>query len=176
MVMLQSAVATAVAQSPTIRPKDVVRIVNRVLYRNVRERLQQDEHATLSVMRYDRSGRLSFAGAHEELVVYRIALGRCETFETPGTWVGATLDVHEATVDSELCLGPGDILLLYTDGVIEATNRSGQPYGLDRLCRMLETHAEASVQTIRDRLLDDVSLWLDRQLDDIALLVARQQA
>jgi serine phosphatase RsbU (regulator of sigma subunit) len=176
MVMLQSVVATAVAQSPAIRPREVVQITNRVLYQNVRERLQQDEHATLSVLRYEKSGHLSYAGAHEELVVYRAETGRTETFETPGTWVAATLDIEDATVDSELVLAPGDILLLYTDGVIEATNRDGQAYGLERLRRTLETHAAESVHTIRDRILHDVSIWLDRQLDDIALLVARQQA
>lgn len=176
MVMLQSIVATAVAQSPSIRPRDVVQIANRVLYRNVRERLRQDEHATLSVMRYEKSGRICFAGAHEEIVVFRVAKQRSETFETPGTWVAATLDIEDATVDSELSLSPGDILLLYTDGVIEATNETGKPYGLERLCRMLESHATESVETIRDRLLDDVEAWLNQQLDDIALLVARQKA
>jgi serine phosphatase RsbU (regulator of sigma subunit) len=174
MVMLQSIVATVVAQAPDIRPRELVQIANKVLYHNVRDRLGQDEHATLSVMRYQKSGRLCFAGAHEAIVVHRRATGRTETIETPGTWVAATLDIDEATVDSELTLEEGDLLLLYTDGVIEAVDSQGQAYGLERLCRVLESVSQQPVERIRDALLADVSGWLAQQRDDIAILVARQ--
>src|SRR5690606_21240502 len=133
MVMLQSAVATVVAHTPRIAPSEMLQIVNQVLYENVRQRLGQDEHATLSVMRYESSGQLLFAGAHEDIVVYRRRTHACETLETPGAWVAATRDVRPATLDSELWLEEGDVMLLYTDGVIEATKAEGEPFGLARL-------------------------------------------
>ena len=34
---------------------------------------------------------------------------------------------------------PGDVFLLYTDGVYEALDAAGEPYGLDRLARFLES-------------------------------------
>lgn len=174
MVMLQSIVATVVSHTPDIRPSEMVQIVNRVLYENVRQRLHQDEHATLSLMRYQRSGRLSFAGAHEDIVVYRARTQRCETIGTPGTWVAATRDIAQVTVDSSLELACGDVLLLYTDGVIEATNAAGEHFGLERLCQELARVAGERIESVRDRLFMRVSAWVHEQSDDIALLVARQ--
>lgn len=174
MVMLQSIVAAVVSHTPEIAPREMVQIVNRVLYENVRQRLHQDEHATLSLMRYQRSGRLSFAGAHEDIIVYRARTRRCETVVTPGTWVAATRDIAPVTVDSSLELARGDVLLLYTDGVIEATNAQREPFGIERLCRELERLGRDNIETIRDQLLRRVTEWVDAQNDDIALLVARQ--
>jgi serine phosphatase RsbU (regulator of sigma subunit) len=37
----------------------------------------------------------------------------------------------------------GDRLLLYTDGIIETANASGEPYGLERLKQLLRTTADA---------------------------------
>ncbi len=174
MVMLQSIVAAVVAHTPDIAPREMVRIVNRVLYENVRQRLHQDEHATLSLMRYQRSGQVSFAGAHEDIVVYRARARRCETIATPGTWVAATADIAQVTIDSCLELARGDVLLLYTDGVIEAANAQGEAFGLERLCRELERVGAQSLEAVRDQLLGCVTEWLVEQNDDIALLVARQ--
>ncbi len=174
MLMLQSIVATVVAHAPEIAPRDMIQIVNRVLYENVRRRLKQDEHATLSVMHFSNSGKLVFAGAHEDIVVFRSSTGACETFATPGTWVAATRDINTATVDSELRLSKGDVVLLYTDGVIEATNPAGEPFGLTRLCEAFQSAGRLPVERIRDQLMSIVSGWLASQRDDIALLVARR--
>jgi len=42
-----------------------------MLVENVRVRLGQHEHATLTVLRYRRDGSLTFAGAHEEILIRR---------------------------------------------------------------------------------------------------------
>ena len=97
-----------------------------------------------------------------------VARGLEEAKAYIGQLIDMQLELREATVEK------GDSLLLYTDGVIEATNREGEPYGMSRLRRVFEAVADESVHTIRDRLMDDVSSWLASQSDDIALLVARQ--
>jgi serine phosphatase RsbU (regulator of sigma subunit) len=176
MVMLQSIVAAVVAHSPDISPKDMILVVNAVLYENVRRRLCQDEHATLSVMRYEKSGRLVFAGAHEDIIVFRSRRQMVETIETPGTWVAGARDIEAATVDSVLQLECGDVMLLYTDGVLEATNEAGEAFGTARLCREFERVAGRQVAQIRDHLMVAVGDWVNQQRDDIAVLVARQIA
>jgi phosphoserine phosphatase RsbU/P len=173
MMMLQSMVAALGRENFAAAPRDLVKIVNTVLYDNVRNRLGQDEHATLTLLRYFANGELVFAGAHEDLVILRAATGKCERIETVGTWVGATEDIADATEDQHARLEDGDVLLLFTDGAIEAANAAGEQYGIERLCAELEAARGAPVAEIRDRLLASVQGFLAVQDDDIALLVAR---
>ena len=173
MMMMQSIVAALGRENFSAAPREMVKIVNAVLYDNVRNRLGQDEHATLTLLRYFANGELVFAGAHEDLVILRAATGKCERIETLGTWVGATEDIADATEDQHARLENGDLLLLFTDGVIEAANAAGEQYGIDRLCAALEAAGGKPVAEIRDRLLASVQGFLHEQADDIALLVAR---
>src|SRR6478736_4702279 len=173
MMMLQSIVAALGRENFSAAPREMVNIVNAVLYDNVRNRLRQDEHATLTLIHYFENGELVFAGAHEDLVILRAATGRCERIETLGTWVGATQDIADVTEDQRARLEDGDVLLLFTDGVIEAANAAGEQYGIERLCAELEAARGRTVTEIRDRLLGAVQDFLAVQNDDIALLVAR---
>jgi len=175
MMMLQSIVAALGRENFAAAPREMVNVVNSVLYDNVRNRLGQDEHATLTLIRYFANGELVFAGAHEDLVILRAASGKCERIETLGTWVGATQDIADVTEDQRARLEDGDVLLLFTDGVIEAANAAGEHYGIERLCAEFEAAGGQSVTEIRDRLLRSVQDFLAVQDDDIALLVARHR-
>jgi phosphoserine phosphatase RsbU/P len=176
MMMLQSIVSALVRQNPDARPRELLRVVNGVLYENVRVRLEQDEHATLSLIRYRRTGELTFAGAHEDMLILRAETGQVEMVPTLGTWVGATRDIEEATQDSSLCLRDGDVLVLYTDGVIEAQNALGEQLGLPRLTQQLAQLGDRSAHEVQGALFDYVRSFMASQRDDIALLVARYRA
>ncbi len=173
MMMLQSIVAALGRDDFGTAPGAMLQTVNAVLYDNVRNRLAQDEHATLTLIRYFANGELVFAGAHEDLVILRAATGKCERIPTLGTWVGATEDISDATEEQRARLEEGDVLLLFTDGVIEAANAAGEHYGIERLCAEFEAAHADSAPAIRDRLLGSVQRFLAVQDDDIALLVAR---
>ncbi len=176
MMMLQSVVSALVSSNPEARPRDVLKVVNGVLYENVRERLRQDEHATLSLISYRPNGELVFAGAHEDLLILRAETGKVEQVPTVGTWVGATRDIDEVTQDSRCTLRDGDVLVLYTDGVIEAQNREGEQFGPERLSRELCRLGREPALDIRDGLCAAVTGFMAEQKDDIAVLVARYRA
>jgi serine phosphatase RsbU (regulator of sigma subunit) len=176
MMMLQSVVSALVHSNPDAAPRDVLKVVNDVLYENVRERLRQDEHATLSLISYRKDGELVFAGAHEDMLVLRAETGKVELVPTLGTWVGATRDIAEATQESRYRLRDGDVLLLYTDGVIEAQNGAGEHFGVERLSRELCRLGQAPATEIRDGLCAAVTGFMAEQKDDIAILVARYRA
>src|SRR5262249_14381235 len=141
---------------------------------NIRKRMKGNDHATMSLFRCKRDGDVVFAGAHEAIIVYRAATGEAELIDTPGTWVGAMADVSHAMVDTTLRLGPDDLMVLYTDGVIEARNERGEFVGMDRLTRAVEAHHAESVETVRLRILEEVLGWAHKQDDDITLVVVRR--
>jgi serine phosphatase RsbU (regulator of sigma subunit) len=172
MLMTQSIVAALVTRDPNAAPRDIICVLNEVLVENIRSRLRRDDHVTFTLLHYDESGSIVFAGAHEDMIVYRVKEKRCELVPTLGTWLGGRRDVAAATVDSSLSLHAGDVLLLYTDGVIELRNRAQEQFGIDRLCAGLEEVHDQSLARIRDHLLLRIGEWGTAD-DDVTLLVAR---
>lgn len=175
MVMIQSIVAALVRRDSRSSPSEVYAVLNAVLYENVRRRMSQDEHATLTLLRYDgERGRFVCAGAHEDIVVYRKSRGECESFETRGPWVGAVPRVEGALVEMSITLDVGDVMVLYTDGVTEAKDVRGVQFGLERVCTIVERVADQSVQAVRDHLVAAVRSWTQTQEDDVSLVVVRR--
>ena len=176
MVMLQSLISSLVRFNPRLLPSQIVSSINHSLYDVVRNRLGRDDHATLTLIRYERSGRLTFSGAHEPLIVHRSRQSRCELVESPGFWVGAVPEVTHLTEDAKLQLNHGDLLLLYTDGLTEPRNPHREQFGVERLAAAVERLAHLPVAEIRDRLIDAVRNWSSSFDDDVTLVVMRYSA
>jgi serine phosphatase RsbU (regulator of sigma subunit) len=201
MLMVQSAFAALVRTLPDATPRQLVIALNQLIYDNVRNRLQADEHVTFTALRYFSDGRLLFAGAHEPILIRRQATASCELIETPGTWLGVIPNISRATVDTLVSLQPGDVVLLYSDGVLEATGPGGEQLGMERLqAALLRSTAMAPTATpapdpaapdaappapapamdampstgqIHENLMSVVRNWSQQPEDDITLLVLR---
>jgi sigma-B regulation protein RsbU (phosphoserine phosphatase) len=72
-------------------------------------------------------------------------------------------------------LGQGDLLVLYSDGVVEAANSSGEEFGEHRLIAAVESDPLAEPSEIRDRILRSVREFTgsDVLADDQTLLAIR---
>ena len=68
-------------------------------------------------------------------------------------------------------LEPGDRLLLYTDGIVEAANASGDFFGQDSLGDLLKSTAQLSSSSVADSIMASVRRWSARQDDDLTVLV-----
>jgi DNA-binding LacI/PurR family transcriptional regulator/serine phosphatase RsbU (regulator of sigma subunit) len=174
MLMIQSVVAALVQRNPQASPCAVLKVLNAVMYDNVHRRMNQDEHATLSLLRYDGAGSFSFAGAHEDIIVYRTKRGEVECFETRGPWVGAFPDIDRMLVETSLTLDTYDLMVLYTDGMTEAKDTRGVQFGLERLCAIVSRLADQPVTSIRDQLVAAVRAWTKTQEDDMSVVVVRR--
>jgi DNA-binding LacI/PurR family transcriptional regulator/serine phosphatase RsbU (regulator of sigma subunit) len=174
MLMMQSTVTGLVNALPDASPAQIVCQLNRVMRLNIRERLNETDHATFMMLRYRSDGLVTMAGMHEEVVVYRAARGQCERIAQSGVWIGIAEDIEAETRDDHFTLDRGDVLLLYTDGLIEAHNAEGEEFGIDRAEEILRASAHASVHVIQDNLLAAVRAWTPVQQDDVTLMVARR--
>lgn len=173
MLMLQGMVTAMVQRAPHSSPSQVVTTMNRALYDNIRNRLSRDDHATMTLFRYDRDGTLTYAGAHEDFILWRSNSKKIETVRAPGFWSGSLPDVSHMTTDASLKLEVGDLLVLYTDGVTEAMNEHGEQFGLARLGHAVASAAANPVEVIGQSIVDLVGQWQARQTDDVTLLVIR---
>lgn len=70
-----------------------------------------------------------------------------------------------------LVLAPGDCLLLYTDGVTEAANDSGEEFGPDRLAALLDCPADQSLQQHHASIIDNVRQHAAGNFTDDATLL-----
>lgn len=174
MLMLQSAVTSLVRALPNTIPSNIITYLNELVFLNVKERLGEQEHVTFLLLRYTENGQVTYAGAHEEIIVYRQATRRCELVQTRGMWLGPVREIGALIPDRNLQLEPGDMLVLYTDGIVEAMNAEQQMYDLDRLCRVIESMADAPARDICHQVFSDVAAHSPVLDDDRSLVILRQ--
>jgi serine phosphatase RsbU (regulator of sigma subunit) len=173
--MVQSVIAGIVAKDPDASPREAVTILNRVLFENIRHRLIKDDFVTLSLLRVS-AKRIVFAGAHEQFLVCRSKTGIADRIATPGTWLGVVADIGKFTTETTIDLEPNDLVALYTDGITEARNASGEQYGIERLGAALERYHTEPIEVVRDHILDQVARWTAKRDDDATLLLLRRAA
>lgn len=112
------------------------------------------------------------AAGHPPPLVRR-AGGTVERLEAPGTLIGVleTLELQ----DVEARLGPGDALVLYTDGVTEARTREGR-LGEDGLAALLGDADGDSAEALAAAIDQGAPVGSATQRDDAAVLVVRVPA
>jgi sigma-B regulation protein RsbU (phosphoserine phosphatase) len=76
---------------------------------------------------------------------------------------------------AKVSLDREDVLMLYTDGVTEAMNRSKDQYGEDRLKETVRKALERHPRQIKDEVLDDVKKFIGQEppSDDLTLLILK---
>jgi sigma-B regulation protein RsbU (phosphoserine phosphatase) len=129
---------------------------------------------TAVLAQYDPATRqLVYVNAGHNPPILRRAAGETEKLEAGGLPLGidATATYDTATIE----LKPGDALIFYTDGVIEAFNDKIEEFGndrwLDAIRALPDWSAQESLQFLMKRVDDFVGLT--RQSDDITCLVIR---
>ena len=71
-----------------------------------------------------------------------------------------------------LRLGVGDVVLLFTDGVTEAMNAEGEPFGEERVAALLGEHGDLPFEELRERILREIRAFVgDTGLQDDLTLV-----
>ncbi|MGK5441858.1 PP2C family protein-serine/threonine phosphatase [Micromonospora sp. URMC 105] len=122
-----------------------------------------------------RNGRLRVisAGHPSGLVLRR---GRVATVLPTPTALPVTLGEHRAPVVVEEALEPGDDVLFYTDGIIEARSTDGEAFGVDRLvdCAVRALADDLPLPETARRLVHSILAYQNDQLgDDATVLLVR---
>lgn len=91
---------------------------------------------------------------------------------SPPLGIEVNVEYRQATVHLE----PGDVVVLYTDGVSEAPSRDGQRYGFDRITHILKSSANSKYFV--EQLLADVRTFTQgvAQEDDVCVVAFARQA
>jgi phosphoserine phosphatase RsbU/P len=171
MSSLHAAVHAQAASNDSL--VDTISAVNRYLADNI----PSNRFVTLFYAELEpKTGALSFlnAGHNPPLIVHQA--GTVEQLSSGGLPLGIKRDA--VFREGRTQLNPGDVLVIYSDGVSEAGNPQGEEFGTKRLSDVVMRNLEASAAGIRDRIEAGLTKFAEgtAAADDITLVIVKRQA
>lgn len=146
--------------------------LNELLYEDL---TRAELFITMFYVKYNAERRLlTYANAgHNRPFLFRPKDGHCTELDAEGLILGIKREV--IFEEKSMQLQRGDILLLYTDGITEARNASGEFFGADKLCAILSKVYYEEPERIVDMILKEVSDFIGLPVteDDISMVVMK---
>ena len=143
--------------------------VNRLFYRNT----EPNSYATAFFAIYNEEDhRLQYVNCGHNAPLLLRADGVVERLEATATVLGL-FEEWECMV-AQRQLAPGDVLVIYTDGISEASPNEEDEFGEERLQDVVRRRQSQSADEILDAILRDVQQFSQgEQADDMTLIVAK---
>ena len=169
MSSLQTAFHTLVPDADS--PLSVLERINRLYIHNI----NFTTFVTTFLGKYDPQTRvMSYANAgHNSAYLYRMTTNEEFWLKPTGPAIGLMEKFN--LYKQDIKLESGDILLLYTDGITEATNHQGLLWGEDRLADIIRASVDLTAEQIIQRILKTLGEHTNGQpfVDDVTLVVSR---
>lgn len=173
MVMIRSILHALIPHN--LSTKDILVEANKILYGSIPKNM----FLSLNLLRWDsQRKKICYTSAgHEYLVHYHHRSKEVEMIMAGGMVLGPMKDITPLITEKEMDLEPGDTLLLYTDGVTEATGDDGSYFSLERLKEVVLRWGSLSPQELIDKIEETVRKHLGKsdQLDDVTLVVLKRK-
>lgn len=150
--------------------------------RQLKPKIKPTMFMTLVMLRWnDQEKKMYLTGAgHEHVMIYRRAQNICEVLKTGGIAIGMLPDNSKILREEVLIFDPGDTIVLYTDGIIEAKNMKGEQFGLERLKQTIEKYGPISKtpHELFSSISSDFASFVEDQTqqDDISLIIIKRPA
>ncbi len=134
-----------------------------------------DHFATLAYLSFDRNASevVYSNAAHHPLLVYKRKLNKLMEIDTPGLPIG--IEKNTKYAQKRFGVEKGDIIVLYTDGIIEAMNEAGEQYSIGSLKRVIMDNVSLPADELVDRIKSDLEGFVGkaRQHDDETIVVMK---
>jgi sigma-B regulation protein RsbU (phosphoserine phosphatase) len=143
---------------------------------NLRQTVPANRYATLFLARLETAtGELRWVNAGHAGPLVARADGSHEVLEGTGTILGCF--PHARWEERRTALGPGDVLVLLSDGVLEAARAAASDLGPERLAALVRANRGASASALLGALQEavDQSLGGKQRADDHTFVVVRRQ-
>jgi serine phosphatase RsbU (regulator of sigma subunit) len=154
-----------------LQPHDVMKRLNQLLYE--KSLPLQFVRLSLFLLNPNGSGQFIGAGQHPSYV-FRASTGKVELLLT-GTYVLGMFETA-SFASSAMHLDKGDVLLMYSDGLLTAENVQGETFGKERLIGLLRQESQPGGQKVEQRLLKALEEFTEGvpQKDDITFVAVEK--
>lgn len=178
-LMAQSTVTSIIEASPSLRPRELNYLANRVIAANL-ARLGEDRHLSFVCVRALETGEFTVSGSHDTAFIHRSRTRTLQAIELAHFPFGLGFSPNlepEAFTEETLHLEPGDVLFIGSDGITEAA-RDGDMgtdlFGEDRLMAFLSEWADRPAAEMRTELLRRLEEFTGGvYADDVAFVIVR---
>jgi two-component system, sensor histidine kinase ChiS len=174
MMMAQMAVRTLLESNIT-DPIQFLNLLNLAVFGNL-QRMNCDKNMTIVLLDYQ-AGKCKISGQHETIILVSHC-GELKLIDTIdlGFPIGLEKNITDWVNQTEIDLYPGDVMILYTDGITEAENMNREQYGLQHLIGVVTKHYLLSAEEIKQVVIDDLKQHIGNQkvYDDITLLILKK--
>ena len=172
--LLMSSIHAAVRAHTRTRlsASEIVSEINQYIYDNT----PSNRYVTLFYSELDpRSNHLTYInGGHNSPLLAR-ASGEVTRLDIGGFPVGITPfgDYREGWVEIE----PGDVMVVYSDGVTESLNEEGEEFGEARLIEIVQKNRGRSAAGLRDRIDEALTKFVGRAsaVDDLTIVILKRK-
>ncbi len=149
----------------------VISSINKLLV----QRSASNKFITLFCAVLDAAGNFSYINAGHNPPILLRTDGTIETLTTRSVVLGAFDFAQYQPLQTRL--DPGDVVIMYTDGVTEAVNAANEMYGEERLTQLVRRHTGLPAEEIKSMILEDVITFTSGlpQGDDITLIVLKKK-
>lgn len=115
----------------------------------------------------------TFANCGHNLPVHIKSNGDVEYLKEGGQVMGVSPDVQYE--QKPVVLSPGDIIVLYTDGVTEVFDSEGVEFGMDRLVQTVKDNSNQSSKVILEKIIERVRSFASKKhiFDDLTAIVLK---
>ncbi|HMV34332.1 MAG TPA: SpoIIE family protein phosphatase [Turneriella sp.] len=156
------------------KPAEVLHKANELIYQDS----QSGMFVTLFYAYYDAPEHQLFysSAGHNEQLVFRHDTRTFEKLGTRGRPLGVVdSQLHGPFGEGKVFLSEGDLLILYTDGVVEAINERKEEFGLDRFCRIISDNMLLSSDQLVKKIFREVKTFAgtEAQYDDFTLMIIK---
>jgi serine phosphatase RsbU (regulator of sigma subunit) len=169
MAMAKTAINTLSQEEAS--PRQILLRANQILSQHI------SGHKFMTMLYFlwrpeDKTMVYSSAG-HEHILVYHSRSGELETILSGGFMLGMISDIECYLEEKQIEFEQHDKILLYTDGVTEAQNASGDRFGLDRVRDAFSKNIRKDPQELMQLIRDEVYSFIGGypQYDDITLIL-----
>jgi serine phosphatase RsbU (regulator of sigma subunit) len=156
-------------------PKELLIRTNEILY----ESLEKKTFISMLMATMDCDNKkFVFARAgHCPLLYYNAHDKKSQLLQPEGIGVGMERGIiFETTlVEQSINCQSGDIFAFYTDGLSEARNKTGEEFGDERLCKIIDKNAKKSIDKLKETIIDEILEFLDGEnlADDLTLVLVK---
>jgi sigma-B regulation protein RsbU (phosphoserine phosphatase) len=147
-------------------PQGIVEWVNRTSFDFLRE---VRKYSTVNLVTFDPDGIRYVSGGGYGFLLHQ---DQALQFEKKNHFLGLRLKPYR---EFALPFTSGDVLALYTDGMVEAQDKNGVDYSVRRLNEMIARHRGAPCEEIVARCVEDYTKFRVQDADDITLIVLRRR-